>query len=1500
MKFANNELKKWENSAEHKSHYSIRKLTIGAASVLLGTTLWLGKDATVVHAADENTGNDNEGVHQATEAGKSTPQVNANTKVVVQAAQADSASKASSDQASVANNQVKQDQTEAKPVAQEQQANSAQVKDTTKEANIVVKNDTNNNTNKDQKAKPVAASNHAVGEPETKANTDVVKSQNQNGGVQTTNTLNISKHNVPQNFVSLFKESKASTDSNGGFDEDKWGKLDVNDWQGEDQDGYYQLTGYTGDYNHVIVPNEADFENAGIDTNGEQVGVTSDFMHDLFKKATSDEATVAFSKTDDDKVKAIDSDWSNTWGHGTGNDESDEATEKLEYFDGSNLDVSDVTNMNNLFRNNELTDMTSLQNWDISQVVNVSGMLSKNRITDLTPLENWDTSQVNDMSNMFADNEIEDLTPIKDWDISQVSDLSGTFKNNQIANLVPVQNWDTGQVHDLSGMFENNQITDLAPIQNWNTSQVSNMSGIFENNQITDLAPIQNWDISQVNDMSSMFEKNKITDLTPLSNWNTSYVTNMENMFSQDKISDLDPVSNWNMEEVANLSGMFELNQISDLRPIANWNVANVKDMSGLFFGNPIENADFSNWNFTNISKDINGIKTGLDVFINPNSHAIIYLGNNHTLPVWLLNEQVKTNNKNLDNYNIFSTNQGQHLILTSNSSILKNPNKSYNQILFSNGDKANIPVFINASQYGALDYVRRIVGQAVENEKNKLGDNAYITLDSNVDSSDAIAVANAEIKRSIIKRDIVRHIEYKDGKGVNNYNDLTQTQLASLPDMDKSKFQGNVTFEQLIPLIGTGYYNSLTGQFVQIKTDENGNPIDKNGNLVTTDSNGDAVIGELNNGTIVPKIVNNQVIKTSYIAIRDSSGNLLQGGLRWAVPRDSKFEKLTAPVVSGYKVIPSTVPDETINQIKTNIQGIKDNNGDEITSPTVQQILNYLNNQSTQSISTQGMISDPVNYPQISQVPKNQYIFEQFKLTELGDSNPSDDFVFTLTVNRDNPRGGVYMYVTDSNYNTTYWSSLRDNYGHPIPVGGYGYYFNHAVNHPFEIKVHNFGGSDGNCVSVNITGADLQNTYSSDTLESEPSDSWGCYKPREVTQTVKFIDDNTGKEIAGYPELRIKGLIGQQFNFNTVSPLDIAGYKLKDNKAANGIISDYVVGKNYIRTWFSREGVKVTEQHKLVDNNGTMHTKVLVNGQFVGEGDIPRNGSLSIAKYGLDIQNPYVPSTANVVLRYKKSPITVNNFYLTYIPQELNTLVTFKDVDPNASQDSDEVKNQLVTQIMLKGKSGESIDLTKVIIPTNFVLDGNLPSDKKFGTDETIVINVKHQTHDVSNKDPLAKLDIIRTITVINPDNSNHDMSQTTQLHRSAILDLVTNKTTYGNWNTSHFDQVNIPSIPGYVPSQAIVPAVATVTSSFVDPHIRVIYTAENSDESTQIISYVNDNGVQVGQQVVKGKIGDTFHITPELPDGYDRKKSTPVKITIEPNGEGTVLRSQLHQSKS
>ena len=39
-----------KNAADRRQHFAIRKLTVGAASVLLGTTLWLGTNASTAHA----------------------------------------------------------------------------------------------------------------------------------------------------------------------------------------------------------------------------------------------------------------------------------------------------------------------------------------------------------------------------------------------------------------------------------------------------------------------------------------------------------------------------------------------------------------------------------------------------------------------------------------------------------------------------------------------------------------------------------------------------------------------------------------------------------------------------------------------------------------------------------------------------------------------------------------------------------------------------------------------------------------------------------------------------------------------------------------------------------------------------------------------------------------------------------------------------------------------------------------------------------------------------------------------------------------------------------------------------------------------------------------------------------------------------------------------------------------------------------------------------------
>ena len=211
-------------------------------------------------------------------------------------------------------------------------------------------------------------------------------------------------------------ETNSSPMTNGGFDEATWGKLDVNDWQGSVQDGLYQLTDYTGDPSHIIVPNEADFEKAGKSTNGLQVGITSDTAHSLLSHGQ----TFAFSKTNNKKVKAIGTDWSYAF-----------SGRALSKFDGSNLDVSNVTDMSHMFERSQIGDLTSLAHWNTSNVTNMYLMFWNNKISDLTPLAHWDTSKVTNMNGMFADNhDLIDVKPIANWNISNVyinTDYTGGF-----------------------------------------------------------------------------------------------------------------------------------------------------------------------------------------------------------------------------------------------------------------------------------------------------------------------------------------------------------------------------------------------------------------------------------------------------------------------------------------------------------------------------------------------------------------------------------------------------------------------------------------------------------------------------------------------------------------------------------------------------------------------------------------------------------------------------------------------------------------------------------------------------------------------------------------------------------------------------------------------------------------------------------------------------------------------------------------------------------------
>ena len=308
----------------------------------------------------------------------------------------------------------------------------------------------------------------------------------------------------------MLAESKATAqakDTNGGFDKATWGTLNVNNWKGEVQGDYYQLTDYTGDANHVIVPNEADFAQAGIST-GKQVGVTSALMHTIFKdRATANNATVAFSKTDNKMVKAIGSNWSDTWGHAL----SDDSKAELSNFDGTNLDVSNVTDMRDMFYGNNISDLSPLSKWNVDNVTDMSSMFSFNNISDLSPLSKWHVDNVANMRYMFYNNKISDLSPLADWNVVKVTDMNDMFSFNNISDLSRLSNWKVDNVTNMCWMFYGNNISDLSPLANWNVAKVTDMSSMFLLNNISDLSPLANWKVDNVTNMRSMFDNNSST-----------------------------------------------------------------------------------------------------------------------------------------------------------------------------------------------------------------------------------------------------------------------------------------------------------------------------------------------------------------------------------------------------------------------------------------------------------------------------------------------------------------------------------------------------------------------------------------------------------------------------------------------------------------------------------------------------------------------------------------------------------------------------------------------------------------------------------------------------------------------------------------------------------------------------------------------------------------------------------------------------------------------------
>lgn len=511
---------------EGKQRFSIRKLTIGACSILLSTLMWTINDEQIVHA-DTITNGDSvttEEVQPTESHTAQTPSSNSQISTTETAPKSDEINSSTSAE-TTSNQNTETPKTESR----QNSDNTNSTTDTTAKTNIT---DQSKNTGASIPNIPTSNS-----EPSTTMQSDndknaenVTPDTNAVGG--NTNTLQVSKYTADKAAFAALQENKTATatttTTNGGYDSATWGTLDTSKWTGQnttfDGTNYYQLTGYTGDQTHIIVPNEADFAAADKSTNGLQVSISNDLI-----KSWQNAATIAFSKTDDKKIKLASTNLDKTFQKNT----------TLTNLDANSLDTSSVTSMQSTFESaSNLASLTGISDWNVQKVTDMTRIFNYvTKVTDLSPLSNWKTESLQKLNTAFANNSFTNLQGLENWNVSHVTDMGVIFMSDaNLTDISALANWDTSSVTDLNRAFNvNHALTSLHGLENWNTSKVTNLEATFAN-------------------------EGSLVDASAIANWNTSNVTNMTNLFAGSSVQYVD-FSNWDFSKVTSASNVIKNTQ---------------------------------------------------------------------------------------------------------------------------------------------------------------------------------------------------------------------------------------------------------------------------------------------------------------------------------------------------------------------------------------------------------------------------------------------------------------------------------------------------------------------------------------------------------------------------------------------------------------------------------------------------------------------------------------------------------------------------------------------------------------------------------------------------------------------------------------------------------------------------------------------------------------------------------------------------------------------------
>ena len=141
-------------------------------------------------------------------------------------------------------------------------------------------------------------------------------------------------------------------------------------------------------------------------------------------------------------------------------------------------DTSKVKYMEYMFYGTWLQNL-DIGKWDTSKVRDMSYMFAGAGGLMNLNIGKWDTSQVMDMEWMFAGAGGLMNLNIGKWDTSKVTNMQGMFNEARGLTNLDIGKWDTSKVRDMSYMFAVAEDLTNLDVSKWNVSKVEDMSKMF-------------------------------------------------------------------------------------------------------------------------------------------------------------------------------------------------------------------------------------------------------------------------------------------------------------------------------------------------------------------------------------------------------------------------------------------------------------------------------------------------------------------------------------------------------------------------------------------------------------------------------------------------------------------------------------------------------------------------------------------------------------------------------------------------------------------------------------------------------------------------------------------------------------------------------------------------------------------------------------------------------------------------------------------------------------